>query len=369
MAEAREDFDLERRDDAAHLSSRALEPEAPEPVYVMDTDPGIRRVRAGKGFSYRGPDGKRVADAKVIRRIKSLAVPPAYEDVWICLDPLGHIQATGRDARGRKQYRYHPRWLEIRDAVKYEGLVAFGRTLPRLRRRFAEDMGARGLVRDRVLATVASLLDRTLIRIGNPGYARDNKSFGLSTLRDRHVDVAGSEIRFRFTGKSGRDWDLRVTDRRIARIVRSCQELPGQHLFQYRDDDGERRAVTSDGINAYLRAVGGRECTAKQFRTWAGTVMTAMILAEEEAPTSKRQAARTINAAIDTVAATLGNTRAICRRCYVHPLVIERYEAGALATELKDARPRARRRSDAYGPEEALVLAWLEAQVAERGGR
>lgn len=365
MSEAHEDFDLERRDDVAHLSARPIEPEAPEPVYVVDTDPGIRRVRSGKGCFYRGPDGKRIADPTVIRRIKSLAVPPAYADVWICVDPLGHIQATGRDARGRKQYRYHPRWLELRDAVKYEGLVTFGRTLPRLRRRFAEDIGRRGLARERVLATVASLLDRTLIRIGNPGYARDNKSFGLSTLRDRHVDVTGSEIRFRFTGKSGKAWDLRVTDRRIARIVRSCQELPGQHLFQYRDGDGVRHALTSDGINAYLRAIGGRECTAKQFRTWAGTVMAAMALAAEEAPTSKRQAARTVNAAIDTVAAELGNTRAICRRCYVHPLVIERYESGTLAGELQAAKPRARRRSDIYDPEEALVLSWLESQLPQ----
>jgi DNA topoisomerase-1 len=350
---------------SADLAVPAVAAASADLSYVTDDAPGIRRRRSGKGFTYIGPDGRRIDDPATLARIRSLAVPPAYTDVWICPDPSGHIQATGRDARGRKQYRYHPGWAEVRDAAKYDGLVAFGRALPRLRRRIAADVGRRGLQRERVVAAVAWLLDNALVRVGNPAYARDNKSFGLTTLRSRHADVEGTRVLFRFKGKSGREWRLKLADRRIARVVRSCQELPGQILFQY-EADGARRAVTSDDVNAYLREIGGAALSSKHFRTWAATVIAAERLAALPPPETKRAAARAMNAALDRVAARLGNTRAVCRRCYVHPLVLDRYAAGTLASELAAAARAARRKPAELEPGERRVLAWLEREEGLR---
>ena len=248
--------------------------------YVSDEEPGIRRRKAGKGFTFIGPDGKVVRDPKTLARIRKLAIPPAYTDVWICPDPRGHIQATGRDAKGRKQYRYHPRWREVRDSTKFEHMIDFAKALPAIRSRIEEDMAKRGLPREKVLATVVHLLESTLIRVGNVDYAKQNKSYGLTTLRDRHVDVDGGKLRLQFKGKSGKTWSLQVKDRRIAKVVKACQDIPGQHLFQYLNEEGNRIPVTSTDVNAYLREISGREITAKDFRTWAGTVLAAMALQE-----------------------------------------------------------------------------------------
>jgi DNA topoisomerase-1 len=294
----------------------------PSLTYASDTAPGIRRVRKGKGFSYRDPKGQSVTEAATLARIRKLAIPPAWTDVWISPDPAGHIQATGRDARGRKQYRYHSGWTEHRDRDKYDHILAFARMLPRIRDRIAEDMGKRGAVREKVLATVVHLLDRTLIRVGNPEYAKENGSFGLTTLRNRHVAVEGAELRFDFKGKSGKTWRLQVKDRRIARIARSLQELPGQQLFQYLGDEGEVRSVTSDDVNAYLREIAGPDVSAKDFRTWAGTVLAAIALGAAGPFASPTEAKRKIKQAIAAVAQKLGNTPTICRKCYVHPEVV-----------------------------------------------
>ena len=334
-------------------------------IYVSDEEPGIRRKRAGKGFSYRGPDGKPVRDPETIRRINSLAIPPAYTDVWICPEPDGHIQATGRDAKGRKQYRYHPRWREVRDSTKFEHMLDFARALPAIRARIAEDMSCRGLSREKVLATVVHLLESTLIRVGNLDYVKQNKSYGLTTLRDRHVDVDGGEVRFEFKGKSGKTWRLRYKDRRIARIVKACQDIPGQHLFQYLDESGARHGVTSADVNAYLREITGRDVTAKDFRTWSGTVLAAMALGEFETFDSDAKAKKNIRGAIEKVATRLGNTPTICRKCYIHPEILNCYLEGALLdgikqqveTELREELPSLR-------PEEAAVLAVLQQRLS-----
>jgi DNA topoisomerase-1 len=303
-------------------------------TYVSDEEPGLRRVKSGTGFGYRDDKGRRVTDKGVRERIRKLAIPPAYTDVWICADPNGHIQATGRDARGRKQYRYHPRWREVRDGTKYEKLVQFAQALPALRERVAGDMAKRGLSREKVLATVVHLLESTLIRVGNDEYAKDNKSYGLTTLRDRHVAIEGAALRFDFKGKSGKRWSLTVKDRRIARVVKACQDVPGQHLFQYLDDDGERQPVTSGDVNAYLRAATGTAITAKDFRTWAGTVLAAMALREVQAIDETAVTKKALREAIERVAARLGNTPTICRKCYVHPEVVNAYVEGTLAREI-----------------------------------
>ncbi len=333
--------------------------------YVSDEEPGIRRRRAGKGFAYTGPDGEPVREEPVLSRIRALAIPPAYTDVWICTRANGHIQATGRDARGRKQYRYHPRWREFRDSNKYERMLDFARTLPAIRERVAADMGKRGLGREKVLATVVNLLETTLIRVGNSDYAKQNKSYGLTTLRTRHVDVEGGALRFRFKGKSGKEWNVRVRDRRLARIVRSCQELPGQHLFQYADEAGEIRAVTSADVNDYLREITGRDITAKDFRTWAGTVLAAMALKEFETFDSAAAAKKNLRAAIEKVAARLGNTPTICRKCYIHPEVMNAYVAGSLLEEIKE-EVESELRDELAGlePEEAAVLAMLQKRLS-----
>jgi DNA topoisomerase I len=330
--------------------------------YVSDEQPGITRRRSGTGFAYRMPDGKPVRDKATLARIRSLAVPPAYKDVWICPYANGHIQATGRDDKGRKQYRYHPRWREVRDAAKYEHMIEFAAALPGIRARVAADMKKPGMPREKVLATIVHLLETTLIRVGNDDYAKQNNSFGLTTLRNRHVEVEGSALRFRFKGKSGKTWSLGVQDRRVARIVRQCQELPGQDLFQYLDEEGEVRGVSSDDVNAYLREIAGAEVTAKDFRTWAGTVLAALALQECERFTTQAAAKRNIRTAIESVAARLGNTPTICRKCYVHPEIFDCYLNEALILEIA-AEAKAESDSEALRPDEAAVLALLRQRL------
>ena len=296
--------------------------------YVSDEQPGFSRRRTGNEFEYFGTKRKPVRDEQRLLRIKRLAIPPAWSDVWICPSPNGHIQATGRDARGRKQYRYHERWREIRDENKYDRMIIFGKALPKIRKRLQRDFGLSGLPRTKVLATVVQLLERSFIRIGNEEYARENKSFGLTTMQDRHVNVKGSTLRFRFRGKGGREHEVDVTDRRIARIVSKLQDLPGQDLFQYVDDAGEVHDITSQDVNEYLREITGEEFTAKDFRTWAGTVLAAVALRTAGASETKKQVKANIRSAIVAVAEVLGNTPAVCRRCYIHPAILEAYLNG-----------------------------------------
>src|SRR5213083_3293319 len=296
--------------------------------YVSDDRPGYTRKARNGEFEYLDTQGKRIRDEQRLLRIKRLAIPPAWTNVWICPSPTGHIQATGRDARRRKQYRYHERWRELRDENKFGRLADFANALPTIRRRVAQDMRLPGLPGQKVLATVVRLLERTFIRIGNEEYARANKSFGLTTMKDRHVKVKGPRLRFRFRGKSGRQHEVDITDRRIAKIVSKCQDLPGQDLFQYVSDDGEVRDVTSQDVNDYLREIAGEDFTAKDFRTWAGTVLAAMALNAVGAFETKKQAKANIKDAISAVAKILGNTPAICRKCYVHPAIVEAYLTG-----------------------------------------
>ncbi len=298
--------------------------------YVTDTQPGIRRKKAGRGFRYVDPEGRTVRDEDTLARIRSLVIPPAWTQVWICANPRGHLQATGRDAKGRKQSRYHPRWRAVRDETKYERMLLFGTALPRIREKVEEDLGRPRLPREKVLATIVRLMERTLIRVGNEEYARENGSYGLTTMRDRHVQVEGSTITFRFRGKSGKLHNVGVQDRRLARIVQRCQDLPGYELFHYVDEEGEPRPIDSADVNEYLREVSGEDFTAKDFRTWAGTVLASLALKEFEEFTSETQAKRNVVAAIKAVAEQLGNTPAVCRKCYVHPAVLQCYLSGNL---------------------------------------
>jgi DNA topoisomerase-1 len=316
--------------------------------YVQDDQVnGISRTGAPGRFHYRLPSGKPVRDRATLKRIQALAIPPAWKQVWIAPSAHAHLQATGRDARGRKQYRYHAGFAAIRDADKFAHLVAFAEGLPALRRRLKADLKRRGLPREKVLAGIVTLLEESLIRVGNEDYARDNHSFGLTTLRNGHVKVRGDAMRFLFTGKSGKRWDLSIRDRRVARLVRSCQDLPGQQLFEYRDDEGAVHAISSTDVNDYLRRVSGRDITAKDFRTWAGTVEAAKAFARCEGPASKTL----VRAVVGQVAARLGNTIAVCRKCYIHPAVIEAFEQqrlkvpprGAEAAVLRLLRRAARR--------------------------
>lgn len=304
--------------------------------YVSDTMPGIRRKRAGTGFAYTGVDGKPIRDRAELRRIKALAIPPAYTGVWICPSPRGHIQATGRDARGRKQYRYHSKWRDVRDENKFGRMIAFSDALPGIRRRVARDMQLPGLPREKVLATVVRLLERTSIRIGNDEYARSNRSFGLTTLRDQHVEISGSRLRFEFRGKSGKTHAVDVADRRLARIVQRCQAIPGAELFQYLDESGARQTIDSGDVNAYLREISGQDFTAKDFRTWTGTVLAAVALQEIGVGESVRATKANIVRAVDRVAQQLNNTRAVCRKYYVHPAIFDVYEAEGLPKALAD---------------------------------
>ncbi len=298
--------------------------------YVNDHDPGVSRLTTAKGVAYRGADGKAVKDPAALDRIRALAIPPAWTQVWICPDPDGHIQATGRDQRGRKQYRYHPQWRAHCDQTKYERMAAFGHALPALRARVEADLRRHGLPKEKVIAAIVRLLEVTLIRVGNDEYARANKSFGLTTLRDRHARIEGAKLRFEFKGKCGVTHSTGLSDRRLARIVKACQDVPGQRLFQFIDADGQRHAVQSADINAYIAAATDGPFTAKDFRTWAGTLAAAQTLLAEQAPESPTHAKRTVAECVKQVAARLGNTPAVCRSSYIHPKVIEVFSDGAL---------------------------------------
>lgn len=298
--------------------------------YVSDSKPGIARRRSGKGFRYLDADGKPVRDKETLARIRSLVIPPAWRDVWICASSNGHLQATGRDAKGRKQGRYHPRWRAVRDETKYERMLLFGAALPSIRERVEQDLSLPGLPRNKILAAIVRLMELTHIRVGNEEYAKENGSYGLTTMRGRHVQVSGSRVTFRFSGKSGVRHTIEFTDRRLARIVRRCQDIPGYELFQYIDDEDEPHTIDSADVNEYLREVSHQDFTAKDFRTWAGTVLACMMLREFEAFASETEAKKNVVEAIKSVAARLGNTPAVCRKCYVHPAVLECYLAGAI---------------------------------------
>ncbi len=327
--------------------------------YVSDRTKGYSRSRRGGEFIYQDTEGNRIKDAVILARIRSLAIPPAYTEVWICRDAAGHLQAVGRDARGRKQYRYHPRWRSVRDDAKFEKMVRFGRVLPRIRRRIARDMRRPGLPREKVLAAVVALLERTLVRVGNEEYARANRSFGLTTLRNRHVKVAGRRVAFDFRAKHGIKSHIDIEDRRLARIVKRCQELPGQELFEYLDVDGEAHSISSGDVNDYLRAISGEEITAKDFRTWAATHLAAAAL--KEAGVAKPPTKRAVVEAIATVAQQLGNTPAVCRKCYIHPAIIDGYLEGRLLNALTRKADRLRAKQSVAGltVEEQSVLAFL----------
>lgn len=358
--------DASERDETGTIADPRDAAEEAGLVYVDDGTPGLSRRKSGTGFAYRDAKGRPVRDPAVLARIRALAIPPAYTDVWICARANGHIQATGRDAKGRKQYRYHADFREARDLTKFEHVMAFADVLPSIRARVDADMGLRGLPREKVLATVVHLLETTLIRVGNDDYARTNKSFGLTTLRDRHATVTGAELTFRFKGKSGKIWNLGVRDRRVARIVKACQDLPGQELFQYRDAAGAVRDVTSADVNAYLREITGQDITAKDFRTWAGTVLAALALQEFEAFDSEAVAKKNLRTAIESVSARLGNTPTICRKCYIHPEVLDGYLEGDLLLQVKDAvEDELRQDLTRLRPEEAAVLGLLQARLAK----
>lgn len=327
--------------------------------YVTDRIQGITRRRTGKNFYFYGPRGQQICNLAELRRIKSLAVPPAWTDVWISPFSDSHLQATGRDARGRKQFRYHPTWREVRDQNKYDRLRLFGQILPKLRRHVAKDLALPGLPRAKVMATIVKLLETTFIRIGNDEYARENQSFGLTTMRNKHVTISGPKIRFRFRGKSGIARDMYLSDRKLAQIVRHCQELPGQDLFQYLDDDGVRHAVNSSDVNDYLRRVTDMDLTAKDFRTWAGTILAARALGELKSSDSKTEVKRNLGRAIESVAKKLGNTRAVCHKCYIHPAILNSYLDGTLLPSLSSIRPQPVNSVSGLIPEEAAVMAIL----------
>jgi DNA topoisomerase I len=332
-------------------------------AYVSDERTGITRRRSGNGFSYKAGTRK-VDDPATLKRIKALAIPPAWTDVWICPEANGHVQATGRDAKGRKQYRYHARFREVRESTKFHHMVAFAKRLPRIRAAVQSHLSRRGLPRKKVLAAVVHLLDSTLIRVGSDEYARDNNSYGLTTLRGRHVEVSGTTLRFNFKGKSGKIWNLSLRDRRIAKVVRNCQDLPGQDLFQYIDDEGQTRDVTSADVNAYLREVSEEDITAKDFRTWHGTVLAAMALQEFEKFDSQAGAKRNVRDAIQAVAARLGNTPTICRKCYIHPEIFACYAEGSLLLQVKkQVETELRNDLATLKPEEAAVLTLLQARL------
>ena len=332
--------------------------------YSSDDRPGIRRRRRGRGFQYLDAHGRTITDREERARIDALAVPPAWTDVWICPSPNGHLQATGRDARGRKQYRYHPRWRELRDEAKYDRMLAFAAALPRIRRRVDRDIARKALSKPRVVATIVRLLDETGIRVGNDEYARENGSFGLTTMRKRHAEVEGSSVAFRFRGKSGKTTDVDVTDPRVARVLRRCEGLPGQHLFQYVDEDGEPVDVDSDDVNAYLREMAGGDFTAKDFRTWTGTVLAAWALEELGEAGSQTQATRQVVRAVESVAKELGNTPAVCRSAYIHPQVIETHLEGNLAQLLgREADRRVAHGMRGLTAHEAAVLALLRRRL------
>ncbi len=327
--------------------------------WITDTSPGITRHRAGKGMFYRTSKGEKVTDERTLARIKSLAIPPAWTDVWIAPTTNAHIQATGRDAKGRKQYRYHPRWTEVRDEAKYEHMVEFGNALPAIRERVDADLGKRGLPREKVLAALVKLLETTLIRVGNDQYAKENKSYGLTTMRDRHAEIEGATVTFSFTGKSGVDHEIELNDRKLANVVRTCQDLPGQQLFQYLDEDGNRQTVDSADVNAYLREISGHDFTAKDFRTWAGTRLAAEALAGFDIDADEVTAKSNIVSAIENVSKQLGNTPTVCRKCYVHPAVIDAYMEGETISTIEQRAEKQRKKEKSLPPLEHAVMELL----------
>jgi DNA topoisomerase-1 len=348
------------KDNQEHVESA----EAAGLRYVSDTMPGIRRKRTGKSFTYLESSGAPIRNRAELARIKALVIPPAWTDVWICPSPQGHIQVTARDARGRKQYRYHPKYREVRDATKFDRMLEFSNLLPKLRDRVEQDLLTDGLTRDKVLASVVRLLEKTLIRVGNDEYARENKSYGLTTMRRRHVEVTGHTLRFDFRGKSGLMHSVAVTDRRVARIVQHCQELPGQELFQYLDDDGKRQTIDAGDINDYLRRATGSEMTAKDFRTWSGTMLAAFELRTLGPGATEKEAKANVVQAIDRVAKRLGNTRAVCRKYYIHPVVLESYLAGSVLPAPPQPPDQKRERpSGALRRDELAVLAYIQERV------
>ena len=335
--------------------------------YVTDGVAGITRKRAGKGWAFYAPDGTKITDAVERKRINGLVIPPAWTDVWVCPDPDGHIQATARDARGRKQYRYHPLYRDTRDKSKFRRMLEFSEILPEIRERVERDLRARDLTRRQILATVVMLLDKTLIRVGNDEYARDNRSFGLTTLRGRHVEVKGAKLHFSFRGKSGVEHAISITDRKLARIVQQCQDLPGYELFKYIDEAGKRQTISSDDVNAYLREITGRDITAKDFRTWAGTMLAAKELFALGPAKSQREAERNMIRAIDAVAKRLGNTRAVCRKYYVHPGLVRAYLQGLtapLAPQPPAKQDRKKTPTAALRRDEVAVLQFLQEDAA-----
>ena len=333
-------------------------------VYTTDRKPGIRRLGRGARARFVDAHNKPIRNADELRRIRGLVIPPAWTDVWICPNPRGHLQATGRDARGRKQYRYHPKWRQVRDTGKFGRLIAFGQALPAIRRRTDADLRKTGLPREKVLAAIVRLLEKTFIRVGNDEYARENRSFGLTTMRDGHARIAGSTVRFMFRGKSGVEHSLSLDDRRLAKIVKQCRDLPGQELFQYRDDDGRVVDVGSGDVNAYLQDITGKDFTSKDFRTWAGTVLAAQLLRDFEEVDSEARAKKNVVAAIEEVAKRLGNTKAVCRKCYVHPAVIDAYLDGSM---MDTVAQRAQRTAKAVGKmtaAEAAVVGLLQRRLS-----
>lgn len=327
--------------------------------YVLDDEPGYARKRWGRGFTYLTPAGEHLKDEKELQRVRALAIPPAWREVWVCTSPKGHLQATGRDEQGRKQYLYHPRWREARDEAKYAHMITFAERLPAIRARVQRDLSLPGLPRDKVLAAVVRLLETSHIRVGNDEYARNNDAYGLTTIRKKHVDVEGATVSFDFQGKSGKPWHVEVKDQRLAQIIRDCQETPGYELFKYFDDADERQDVKAADVNEYLRRVSGAEITAKDFRTWTGTVLAVRALSAFEAAESERQAKKNLSAAIKEVAEHLGNTPAICRQSYIHPRVMSAYLEGELDLCVAST---ADQRTD-LSEEEAAVLAFLKAQL------
>jgi len=329
--------------------------------YVSDQSPGIQRLRAGKGFLYRDGKGRLVREKEILSRIRALAIPPAWQGVWICSHEHGHLQAVGRDSRGRKQYRYHAKWRKIRDETKYHKMIAFGKSLPKLRKRVARDLKHPGLSRNKVIATVIRLLEVTLIRIGNEEYAQENHHFGLTTLRNRHVTVGRSSIRFQFRGKSGVLRSVQINDPKLARIVKRCQDLPGHELFQFIDDEGKRHCLDSADVNSYLRETLGEEFTAKDFRTWAGTVLAAQALIAFEETTLVTQLKKNVVKAVEQVAQRLGNTRAVCRKSYIHPTVVEAYLQGILVRGLSmTSVSKTFSAKSGLSPQEKIVLCFLQ---------
>jgi DNA topoisomerase-1 len=334
--------------------------------YVTDASPGSRRVKNGKGFCFIAANGKTISDPQILGRIKSLAIPPAWKDVWICPIENGHLQATGRDDRGRKQHRYHRRWREVRDETKFNRMVVFAKALPKIRQRIRNDLKLPGLPRKKVLATIVRLLEVSLIRVGNEEYARNNHSFGLTTMQDKHVAVNGSTVHFQFRGKSGKHHTIDVRNKHLAKIVKGCRDIPGQDLFQYIDENGERVDVKSEDVNEYLREISGEDFTAKDFRTWAGTVLAAIALREFEKFDTQAQAKKNLIRAIESVSQKLGNTPSVCKKCYVHPAIFDSYLDGSLADVLEQRAGTEMQTSlKKLRPEEAAVLALLQQKLAK----